>query len=122
LSSIQTDENVLPAGLLLAAGALTAASAPPVMHLRRPNAHVTAALDDWRRSGGAAAALPRQRQPGAGGGLSGQLAGTSSFGMSGVNAHVLLAAPESIRNEVTILQCAAYAFAMCCCNSRVSRG
>jgi acyl transferase domain-containing protein len=94
---------VSSAGLLLAAGALTAASAPPVMHLRTPNVHVAAALDDWRQSGGAAAALPRQEQPSAGG-LSGQLAGTSSFGMSGVNAHVLLAEPESIRNEVTSLQ------------------
>ena len=92
--------GVIPAGLLLAAGALTAASAPPVMHLRTPNVHVAAALDDWRRSSGAPAALPQQSQPGAGG-LSGQLAGTSSFGMSGVNAHVLLAEPESIRTEVT---------------------
>ena len=95
----QAHEVFISPGLLLAAGALTAASAPPIMHLRTPNAHVGAALDDWRRTGGAAAALPRQLQPGAGG-LSGQLAGTSSFGMSGVNAHALLGEPEAIHTQV----------------------
>lgn len=79
------------AGLLLAAGALRSRAHPGIMHLHTPNAHVGAALEDWRRAGSPAAALPRQAQPAGGGGHE-QLAGASSFGMSGVNAHMLLGA------------------------------
>lgn len=66
-------------------------SLAPVLHLRTLNPHVAGALGDWGRGPGgkAAAALPRQYAglPGNGRGL----AGASSFGMSGVNTHVVLA-------------------------------
>jgi len=82
------------AGLLLAAGALRGRAHPGIMHLHTLNAHVGAPLEDWRRAGSPAAALPRQAQPAGGGGHE-QLAGASSFGMSGVNAHMLLGASET---------------------------
>ena len=83
-------------GLLLAAATLHGGVLPGIMHLRNPNAHIGAALEDWRRrssddSGGGY--LPRQATPAAGAGY-GRLAAASSFGMSGVNAHVLLGSPE----------------------------
>ena len=74
-------------GLLLAAASLQQATAPPVMHLRSLNPYVAAALTDWVRQRGAAVRAPRQAAPAAGTGL---LAGSSSFGMSGVNAHMLV--------------------------------
>lgn len=49
-------------------------------------------MEDWRSRQGLSAALPRQPAPlPATQGPAEQLAGTSSFGMSGVNAHLLLA-------------------------------
>ena len=85
-------------GLLLAAAAANGSSAAPVMHLRSMNPYVEAALGDWRKATGLAAAIPRQQQPLAQRAQSEQqgppLAGTSSFGMSGVNAHLLLSAGQ----------------------------
>ena len=79
-------------GLLMAAASLAASVAAPIMHLRNTNAYVVAALEDWRKSASLAAAVPLQMYPArsARGDAVG-LAGTSSFGMSGVNAHLLIA-------------------------------
>ncbi len=46
--------------MLLASAALREGMAAPVMHLRNVNPHVAAALKDWGRHGGHAAAVPRQ--------------------------------------------------------------
>jgi acyl transferase domain-containing protein len=91
-------------GLLLAAMA-AAHAAPPVRHLRVVNPYVEAALGDWRARGGRAPALPRQAAPRgwALGGRAGRWAATSSFGMSGVNAHALVAPaplPAAARSQV----------------------
>jgi hypothetical protein len=83
-------------GLLMAVGAANHQGVPPVMHLRTLNPYVEAALGDWARAAGKAAhsstaLLPRQLF-----GMAQQAqhltAGTSSFGMSGVNAHALISA------------------------------
>jgi acyl transferase domain-containing protein/acyl carrier protein len=80
-------------GLLAALGPLQHGAVPAVMHLRTPNSYVTAALADWRRARGAPTYVPRQPAPARCGGGAALLTGTSSFGMSGVNAHAVLAAP-----------------------------
>ena len=62
------------------------------MHLRSMNPHVSAAATDWRLRRGLAPSIPRQRGPGATALAVGALVGTSSFGISGVNGHLMLAA------------------------------
>lgn len=47
-------------GMLLSSAALREGMAAPVMHLRNINPHVAAALKDWGRHSGHAAAVPRQ--------------------------------------------------------------
>lgn len=76
------------AGLVGALGALSALAhreAAPISHLRSLNPYVGSALSGFA---GRPAALPRQRGPL----FEASAAGTSSFGMSGVNAHAVWAA------------------------------
>ena len=78
-------------GALLAAASLQQQACAPIANLRLVNPYVSAALADWRSRHGVPAALPRQQAAlPAEAARGGQLAGTSSFGMSGVNAHLLL--------------------------------
>ena len=65
---------------------------PPVMHLRSINPHVSAAATDWRIRRALAPSIPRQRGPGTTALVAGALVGTSSFGISGVNGHLMIAA------------------------------
>lgn len=81
------------AGLTGALGALRALhqrAAPAVLHLRQLNPHVRAALQDWRGSSAASVARQTAALAHAGGAGTRLAAGTSSFGMGGVNAHVVL--------------------------------
>jgi hypothetical protein len=65
---------------------------PPVMHLRNVNPYVESTLGDWGKRQGLAAAVPRQAAPAPTQSPANAdcAVGTSSFGMSGVNSHVLL--------------------------------
>lgn len=82
-------------GLLLAANAANAKAAAPVMHLRNINPYVAAALGDWTKSDPAAAAVPRQMQALPQSSSSQSFMGSSSFGMSGVNAHAIVQSASS---------------------------
>jgi 3-oxoacyl-(acyl-carrier-protein) synthase/acyl carrier protein len=87
-------------GLLAAMGSLRQAMVPGIMHLREINPYVTSALGDWTRQRGGAhagAAAPRQKAPAPVLlGDAAMLTGTSSFGMSGVNAHAILSSTSEI--------------------------
>ena len=61
------------------------------MHLRSLNSYVEAALGDWGRMHSLGSHAPRAAGPSVRQGLA---AGTSSFGMSGVNAHLLTSAGQ----------------------------
>jgi hypothetical protein len=94
-------------GALLAAMSLPRRQLAPIVNLRGLNPYVAAALGDWRSRHSVAAAAGRQAGPAphvAGGAAAGAplLAGTSSFGMSGVNAHALLAAAVGNLDAATL--------------------
>ena len=82
-------------GLLFALNfAANAAKAPPIMSLRSMNPYVASAIDQFGNNtsggGGSGAFLPRQLCGGSASSSSQTISGTSSFGMSGVNAHVMI--------------------------------
>ena len=81
-------------GALTAVLALQLRSAPPVMHLRHVNPHVASALDEWQGKLGLRQGVPRAAAAWAAGAAS--LAGCSSFGMSGTNAHALFSAAHAV--------------------------
>jgi acyl transferase domain-containing protein len=78
-------------GLLLAAATLGQQGLAPVMNLRNMNPYVSAGLEDWRKRG-LGASVPKVHAPRVPAQTCGVLAATSSFGMSGTNAHLLVAA------------------------------
>ena len=84
-------------GALLAMQSSLVSLHTPILHLAKMNSYVEAAVGDWARVHSLAGMAPRSRKPGC---PAGQAAGTSSFGMSGVNAHLLLTAlPEAAGAE-----------------------
>ncbi len=72
--------------------ALSQQARPPVKHLRTLNPYADAALGDWQRKSYVQGQLPREAAADMTGCLMDGVAGTSSFGMSGVNAHLMLTA------------------------------
>ena len=77
--------------LFLAVAAAANAHAPSLRHCRNLNPHVAAGLASSATSGGVAFAATRSAlAPFARPGVQGVIAGASSFGMSGVNAHCIV--------------------------------
>jgi acyl transferase domain-containing protein len=76
-------------GMLFAMAAAGQALAPPVLSLRSVNPYVATALGAMGSRAAPGAFVPRQPAPAAAAQAQ-PVAGTSSFGMSGVNAHLLL--------------------------------
>lgn len=81
-------------GVILAAHAMRLMESPGIMHLRTVNPYVASAISEWQRRQVAVSA-PRQRSAQAIVAHNVPTAGTSSFGMGGTNAHLLLTAPSS---------------------------
>ena len=59
------------------------------MHLRSPNSYIDTAMREWQKLHNIIGNMPRQRSPLLANNNE-HVAGTSSFGMSGINAHMLL--------------------------------
>ena len=76
------------AGLFMILQAMTQRSHAAIMPLRTLNPYVSTALGEWTRTPGLQPSVPRQAAPAAQW-KPGAAAGTSSFGMSGTNAHML---------------------------------
>ena len=76
-------------GALLALQSSLSSLQAPVLHLGGLNSYVDAAFGDWARAHSLASMAPRSRKPACEAALA---AGTSSFGMSGVNAHFIVTA------------------------------
>ena len=70
------------------------------MHLQRLNSHVATAIREWQAHHDIVGVMPRQQAP-----LPvvcpKHVMGTSSFGMSGINAHMLVRAASITRTQVT---------------------
>lgn len=82
-------------GALLALTSLNEAAHAPIVNLRSTNPYVEAALSSWRVAADRPlASLPRQAGPSPSSVLF-PVAGTSSFGMSGVNAHAFVSSSAS---------------------------
>ncbi|KAK9834736.1 hypothetical protein WJX74_008822 [Apatococcus lobatus] len=79
-------------GALLAIAAAAHCQQAPIVNLRSMNPYVSSALEAWGAGASCAPAAARATAPAAA--CNGQMSGTSSFGMSGVNAHVLVSAPD----------------------------
>jgi len=79
------------AGIFMAVKALEQRAHAAVLGCRNLNTYVSATLSDWGKQCSLAAKVPRQMGPGAA--VPAAAAGTSSFGMSGTNAHLLVSVP-----------------------------
>ena len=100
LECLQKPTNAGVTGLLLAALALRHTAIPAMKQLRNMNTYVRAAMSDWHHSHHLNAYSPLETAPhylnevGLHGGEA--IAGTASFGMSGVNANALLQQMSSL--------------------------
>jgi acyl transferase domain-containing protein len=93
-------------GFLLALACVQNSAAPPIKHLRVINPYVVAALTDWGKVK-LKGHLPLETAPAASGEAPDEAisAGTSSFGMSGVNAHMVITRPTSMKAEIKVFAC-----------------
>ena len=84
----------------------------PIKHLRVPNPYVLTALGDWRKHHALEAVLPRQPSAGVGR-FAAPIAGTSSMGMSGVNAHLLLSGSNATAAQISQVTVCSISFTAC---------
>jgi Beta-ketoacyl synthase, C-terminal domain len=83
-------------GTLFALQELAMSCRPAVMNLRNTNPYIQAAFTDWMRTHKLTPSVPRSTAPSSFHMPSQRVVGTSSFGMSGVNAHALLTSAPSV--------------------------